>query len=538
MSLSERGEGGTIVLKNVLVSMMHNGKWKGLVTFLSLAGITLLLGDGVITPAISILSAVEGSIFIPGFENLSVTTIVLISIIISIGLFSFQRFGTEKIASSFGPIMVIWFISLSLVGVVSIIQHPIILKALFPYYGIDFLLHHGWIGFFLLGEVILCATGGEALYADMGHLGAKPIRNAWLFVFIALVLNYLGQGAFLISKPETRNILFEMFNSHFQILYIPFLILAITATIIASQAMISGVYSIVYQAINTGILPLLKINYTSTERISQIYISIINWLLMIAVIIVMLGFQESSKLASAYGLAVTGTMTITGIFMVWIFTIKQKYLNLGFSIFVLFIDVLFFGANLYKIPHGGFWSIIIALFPLTIILIYTHGNKKLYRSLPFTNSEEFTIRFKEQFNSSVKIKGTAMFLVRDYKLIPPYIIQTMFNQGIIYEDNILLSLKKSSRPYGVIYQFREDITTGLRFFEISSGYMEVLNIEQIISEIGTGIRVIFYGVEDIRARYFIWKTYSLFKQITPKFIQFYNFPSHLTHGIITKVDLK
>ncbi|HTP04177.1 MAG TPA: KUP/HAK/KT family potassium transporter, partial [Nitrospirota bacterium] len=325
MSLGKRGEGGTIVLRELLVPLLKSGRQVVLVTLLSFIGISLLIGDGVITPAISILSAVEGLLLIPGYETTSQTVLIIIAGIIAIVLFAFQRKGTEKVAGAFGPLMLLWFAALTISGTASIIQVPSVVKSVNPYYAFRFLYENGITGFFVLSEVILCATGGEALYADMGHLGREPIIRAWYFVFFALVLNYLGQGAFLIQHPGAKNVLFEMIFHQARFLYVPFLLLSIIATVIASQAMISGMFSIVYQGITTRIMPIFKVEYTSEERHSQIYIGVVNWFLLLAVLYIIKEFRESSKLAAAYGLAVTGTMTLTGIFMTWIFYLRKKF---------------------------------------------------------------------------------------------------------------------------------------------------------------------------------------------------------------------
>ncbi|MDP2158179.1 MAG: KUP/HAK/KT family potassium transporter, partial [Nitrospirota bacterium] len=319
MTLSRRGEGGTIVLKEILSSALRSPRAIGFVGMLAIIGVSLLIGDGVITPAISILSAVEGALLIPGLAGLSTTAIVMISALIAIGLFAIQSKGTERVAGAFGPIMVAWFCSLAFLGVWFIAEAPEVIGALNPARGIEFLIDNKLKGFIALSEIILCATGGEALYADMGHLGGKPIRQAWGGVFVALVLNYLGQGAYLLKHPEAKNILFEMMFHVSSVLYVPFLLLSIAATIIASQAMISGMFSIVYQGITTRMMPLFKVDYTSTERKSQIYLGTINWFMLISVLFIMFEFRESHKLAAAYGLAVTGTMTFTGLMMTWIF---------------------------------------------------------------------------------------------------------------------------------------------------------------------------------------------------------------------------
>ena len=371
MSLSRRGEGGTIVLKEILTSLLTSRRSITTVTIISIVGVSLLIGDGIITPAISILSAVEGAVFIPGFENLSTANIVLISALIAFLLFAFQRKGTEKVAGAFGPITCIWFISLALVGIASISEAPGVLKAFNPYYAFKFLAENKIAGFISLGEIILCATGSEAMYADMGHLGGKPIRQAWAGVFIALTLNYLGQGAFLLTHPETKNILFEMVFHYIRVLYVPFLLLSIAATIIASQAMISGVFSIIYQGITTRLMPMFKVDYTSVERRSQIYIGSANWFLLLAVIFIMMEFQQSHRLAAAYGIAVTGSMALTGIVMSVIFHLQKKPLFSFLSVCVTLIDIAYLSANFNKIPHGGYWSLILASIPLGMIMLYT-----------------------------------------------------------------------------------------------------------------------------------------------------------------------
>ncbi|MBI4683688.1 MAG: KUP/HAK/KT family potassium transporter [Nitrospirae bacterium] len=537
MSLSKRGEGGTIVLKEILTPLLTSKKKMSLVLLLSIIGVSLLVGDGVITPAISILSAVEGSLLIPGLENLSKTTLVLIASLIAIVLFVFQSKGTEKVAGAFGPIMIIWFLSLATTGIASILEAPEVLQAFNPYWGIKFLKENSLSGFISLGEIILCATGGEALYADMGHLGGKPIRQAWVMVFVALVLNYLGQGAFLLTHPNTKNILFEMVFYYARSLYIPFLVLSITATIIASQAMISGMFSIVYQGINTRIMPMFRVQYTSEERRSQIYLGSVNWFLLISVLFVMAEFQESSRLAAAYGLAVTGTMTLTGIMMIWIFSLNKKPLLSMLSLFITLVDMAYLGANFYKIPHGGYWSLIIALIPFLLIILYKEGQKRLYKMMNFIPLEEFLLKFNRVYETTDKIKGTALFLIRDVKEIPFYITQTMFYHGIIYEDNIFVSILKRDDPFGITGFFKEDLAKGLRVFEIQMGYMEVVDIDEEFREAGIEERAVFYGLEDITTSNPIWKIFYFIKRNTATFIRFYRIPPKKLHGVLTKIEL-
>ncbi|HDZ88649.1 MAG TPA: potassium transporter Kup, partial [Nitrospirae bacterium] len=307
---------------------------------------------------------------------------------------------------------------------------------------------------------------------------------------------------------------------------------------IASQAMISGMFSIVYQGITTRIMPMFKVDYTSIEHRSQIYLSSVNWFLLLAVLFIMMEFRESHHLAAAYGLAVTGTMTITGIMMIWIFYLKQKPLLSLVCIFITLVDVVYLCANLSKIPHGAYWSLILALVPLSMIVIYTEGQKRLYRMIDFMPIDKFLPRFRETYKTTEKIKGTALFLIKDIKEIPFYITQTMFYHGILYEDNIFISITKRSDPFGVAASFKEDIAKGLRVFEIQMGYMEVINIEGILRKAGIQERTVFYGVEDISTNNPLWKAFFFLKRNTPTFIQFFKFPTKKLHGVMTRVRLR
>jgi len=537
MSLGRRGEGGTIVLRELLVPLLKSGRQVVLVTLLSFIGISLIIGDGVITPAISILSAVEGLLLIPGYEKTDQTVLIIIASVIAIALFSFQKKGTEKVAGAFGPLMLLWFTALTVSGTASIIHVPSVVKAVNPYYAFKFMYENGITGFFVLSEVILCATGGEALYADMGHLGREPIVRAWYFVFFALVLNYLGQGAFLMQHPDAKNVLFEMVFHQARFLYVPFLLLSIIATVIASQAMISGMFSIVYQGITTRIMPMFKVDYTSEERHSQIYIGFVNWFLLLAVLYIIKEFRESSKLAAAYGLAVTGTMTLTGIFMTWIFYLKKQFGRSALSFFVTVVTLTFLISNTYKIPHGGYWSIIIALIPFSIIMLYRTGQRKLYYALQPLPLDVFLLSYNQIYKASNKINGAALFFSRDAKEMPPYIIHTMFKNNIIYEDNIIVSIVKREDPFGITGFFKQDIAPGLRSFEIQMGYMEVPDVEEILREAGIHEKTIFYGVEDIIPTNIVWQIFSVMKRLTPNIVQFYKLPANKLHGVVTRVEL-
>jgi len=537
MSLGRRGEGGTIVLRELLVPLLRSGRQVSFITLLSFIGISLIIGDGVITPAISILSAVEGLLLIPGFEDTKQWILILIAGLIAIALFSVQKKGTEKVAGAFGPIMIVWFAALTISGIGSIVHAPFVVKAINPYYAMDFLIENGLPGFFVLSEVILCATGGEALYADMGHLGRAPIVRAWYFVFFALLINYLGQGAFVITHPDAKNVLFEMVFDQARPLYIPFLVLSIMATVIASQAMISGMFSIVYQGIATRVMPMFRIDYTSRERQSQIYIGSVNWFLLLAVLFIMFEFQRSSNLAAAYGLAVTGTMTLTGFMMAWIFQRRRKYWHAAVSVLVTMVNIAFLVSNTYKIPHGGFWSLIIAAIPFGLIMLFTRGQKKLYNALQPLPLDVFLLSYNQIYKAVNKISGTALFFAKDSKEIPPYVVHTMFKNNILYDDNIIVSIVRRDDPFGVTGYFKEDIAPGLRSFEIQMGYMEIPDVEEILRGADIKEKTIFYGVEDITATNIFWQVFSIIKKLTPNIVQFFKLPANKLHGVVTRVEM-
>lgn len=537
MSLSKRGEGGAIVLNQILQKLIKSSRAAMVYSFLTYLGVSLLIGDSIITPAISILSAVEGFHFIPGLGHLPQETILVITIVITLTLFVVQKHGTEKISAVFGPVMVIWFLALGLSGILEIFHSSFVLSAFNPVHGLKFLAQNNFAGFFVLSDVILCATGAEALYADMGHLGAKPIIQAWAIVFFALVLNYLGQGVFVLHNPEAHNILFGMVSSQSQHLYIPFLIISIMATVIASQAMISGLFSVVYQGINTHILPLFKIDYTSERLSSQIYIGAVNWFLMICVLIAILFFKESSRLASAYGLAVTGTITITAIMMNVIFFLRRKYLYLILSIGLLFMDLCFLVATSSKFMAGAYLPMVMAVIPFSLIVLYTMGHKALYKSLRPMPKDQFLPKYKEIYAESNKIKGTALFFARGIEQVPPYVVQTMFINNIIYEDNIFIYINKTDEAYGVSYDFI-NIAEGLRLFKINVGYMQIFSIEKILANAGIDEKVIFYGLEHIESGNVFWNIFAKIKKLTPSFTSFYNLPAHKVHGVITQVVMK
>lgn len=536
-SLSKRGEGGTVVLVQILLPYIKNTKVAAIIGALSYVGISLLIGDGVITPAISILSSVEGILLIPGYEQTPKYVLLFIAAGIALALFAVQKKGIEKVATAFGPIMVIWFFALGLGGAYYVIQSPEILKAISPVYALEFITEHPFVSFLVLADVLLCATGGEALYADMGHLGRLPILKGWIFASITLLLSYYGQGAFLIEHPQVATSpFFELYHQLVPSLYVPMLILTIAATIIASQAMISGIFSVLYQAMTTRIFPHFRVVFTSNELRSQIYVGSVNWFLFISVILMLFIFQESAKLAAAYGLSVAGAMSITGVLMSMIFFYQRAYMKMSVSIVAAVVSLLFFISCWLKIPHGGYWSLIIASIPLFIVLLYTQGQKRLYKALIPVDKDSFLREYEHTYETSSHIEGTALFFARKSGEIPAYIAKTMFKNGIVYERNIIITIITSNEPHGISSTLMP-LSEGMELLTIKPGYMENLNVETILREKNIFERTIFYGDEEIISHSFLWKVFAFIKDVSPNFVSFYQFPQEKLIGVSRRVEL-
>jgi len=322
-----------------------------------------------------------------------------------------------------------------------------------------------------------------------------------------------------------------------KMLYIPFLLLSITATIIASQAMISGIFSIVYQGITTRILPLLRIEYTSIHLRSQIYIDVVNWMLLFAVLLIIAIFRNSNNLTHAYGLAVCGTMMITGIMILWILILRGELIKSLLTVVVLLVTTVFLFSNFSKIPYGGYWSLLIASIPLGVILIYVYGQKKLATALQPVPIDDFLKQFNEIYNSINRISGSALFFARDFRRLPQYIPRIMFTNNIIYDDNIIVSVIGTEQPFGVTWGVTREIATGLSIFEIYLGYMEIVDIGAILKEAEIDEKTIFYGMEDIITTHPVWRIFAAIKRITPSMVQFYKLPSDKIHGVVTRVEL-
>ncbi len=537
MSLGKKGEGGTIVLRELLNPLLKHDWSRQVLLVVTVVGVSLLLGDGVITPAISILSAVEGVPLIPGLEGVSQDRLVLLAALIAIGLFVIQRRGTDRVAFAFGPVMVAWFAALTVLGLIMIGRAPVVLQAVNPLLGVGFLVSNGIASFLILASVILCATGGEALYADMGHLGREPIRRAWSFVFPALVINYLGQGAFALTNPASSSILFEMVLSLSDLVFVPFVLLSIVATVIASQAMISGIFSIVYEGITTRLLPTLKVEYTSSALRSQIYIDVVNWMLLVCVLFVMLLFGESSRLASAYGLAVTGTMVLTGALITVIFLHRRRWALAALAGGITLIDGAFLCASLSKLETGGYWSLVIAAVPLGVILVFLAGQQRLHHAFQPVPLDQFLRQYRQVHDTMNRISGTALFFARDVQRMPPYIARTMFVNTILYQDNILVSIAVEDAPFGVVHGFKRNLAEGLRTFEVRHGYLEFVDIVWILRDHGIHEKAIFYGLEEIVTEHPVWRLFAVIKRNAPTFVQFYRLPADHLHGVSTRIEM-
>ncbi|MFZ6812999.1 potassium transporter Kup [Undibacterium sp. Rencai35W] len=442
-----RGEGGIMALTAMaLESVGKSSKWHFLLFVLGLFGAALFYGDGVITPAISVLSAIEGlEVATPAFSPY----VVPITLVVLIALYSVQHKGSAGIGRWFGPIMVIWFFALAAMGIYNIIKMPMILGALNPWHAVHFLTENRSLAFLALGAVVLAFTGAEALYADMGHFGPKPIRMAWfLIVFPALGLNYLGQGALLIDNPAAvANPFYSQLGAWS--IY-PLVALSAIATVIASQATISGTFSMTKQAISLGFLPRMKIIHTSSKEIGQIYIPAVNWLQLLVVVAAVVGFGSSSNLASAYGIAVTGTMLVTSLLTFFVIRYGWKYnpfLCFVATGFFLIIDVAFFSANVLKFFHGGWFPVVLGIIMFTIMVTWKRG-----RELVFENLKKHAIPLEDFLSSlfvspPIRVDGTAIFLRGEADGVPHALLHNLSHNKILHERVVFLTLHNKEIPW-------------------------------------------------------------------------------------------
>ena len=474
------GEGGTLALMALAQRAVSSGG--AAIVLLGIVSGALFYGDAVITPALSVLSAIEGIKLVTATFD---PYVVPLTVVILFALFAVQSRGTARVAAFFGPIMAVWFAVIAIAAITPILRHPEVLFALNPVHAVEFMLHHGIIGFVTLGAVFLAVTGAEALYADLGHFGKRPIQTAWLFIVLpSLALNYLGQGALLIANPHAvENPFFLMFPDW---ALLPMVSLATVATVIASQAVITGAYSLTRQAIQLGLLPRFEIRHTSESHSGQIYIPRINMLLLVAVTLLVLMFRSSSALASAYGISVTGTMVVTammGFVVIWKVWKWSPFAAAALIAPFLFLDLTFLSANLLKVVEGG-W-VPLALGAVVMLLMYTwrRGSRLLFeksRKLEFPLADLVSMLEKRP---PQRVPGTAVFLTSDPASAPTALMHSLKHYKVLHEKNVILTIETAPTP-------RIDPSERVRLEEISAtfsrvtlrfGFMESPNVPKTLA---------------------------------------------------------
>ncbi len=475
LRVDNRGEGG--ILSLMALTQKSIGRGMGVVFFAGIAGAAMFFGDASITPAISVMSAVEGvKLLTPAFDSY----VLPVSLLIIIALFSVQRHGTGKVSNFFGPITIIWFLAMGVGGFLYILKQPMVLQAFNPIYAVHFLADHGFISFTVLGSVFLAVTGAEALYSDLGHFGRRPIQIAWFYlIFPSLALNYLGQGALLITLPAAiENPFFLLYP---QWALIPMLVLATLATIIASQAVITGAYSVARQAMQLGFLPRMEIRHTSEKQEGQIYMPKINTLLLYSVLFLCLVFGSSSALASAYGIAVTGTFVASSIIAVYyIARVRKKGMAFALAVMspFLVIECVFLASNLMKVFDGGFVPLIFGLYFILLIVTWVKGTQYLIgKSRAMAIS---TIDLAEMLERDPPhiVEGTAIFLTSDPEHAPETMMQNLKHNQIMHEKNIILTITTAPVPRVPIENriSVEEISSRLMCIVINFGFMETPNV--------------------------------------------------------------
>ncbi|MGA2566575.1 MAG: potassium transporter Kup [Pseudolabrys sp.] len=439
------GEGGTLALMALASRALGGSRGGGIVILLGIISGALFYGDAIITPALSVLSAIEGlKVATPAFDDF----VVPITVAILIVLFAAQSRGTAKVAALFGPITLVWFAAIAVAGLWQIGQNLNVLLSFNPYYGVHFLLHHGIVGLFTLGAVFLVVTGAEALYADLGHFGRGPIRFAWLVVVLpALVINYLGQGALVLANPKAIENPFFLLYPEWALL--PMVALATAATVIASQAVITGAYSLTQQAIQLGLLPRLEIRHTSEALFGQIYMPRVNMLLLTGVLLLVALFRSSSALASAYGIAVTGTMVVTGMMAIIVISRVWRWPLIGALALILpflFIDLTFLSANLLKVVEGGWMPLALGAAVMAVMYTWKRGSRLLFEK---TRRQETPLEFlvaSLEKKPPVRVPGTAVFLTSDPLSAPTALMHSLKHYKVLHEKNVILTVETADTP--------------------------------------------------------------------------------------------
>lgn len=487
MKADNKGEGGSLALLALINRQSGGARWTWPIVLLGVFATALFYGDSMITPAMSVLSATEGLSYIDrGFTPY----IIPIALAILVGLFSIQSRGTAKVGMLFGPIMICYFTVLAILGLMHIVDNPaIILATLNPYNALQFFITDKFTAFIALGAVVLAVTGAEALYTDMGHFGRAPIGLSWsFFVLPALMLNYMGQGAMVLgAEPAQAAVLIS--DPFFQMMpdawRIPVVVLALLAAIIASQAVISGAFSLTQQAIQLGFMPRLRVEHTSARAAGQIYIPMVNWFLMVMVIILVLGFGSSSNLAAAYGIAVTGAMFIdTCLLSVVLFTLWKWPAWRALPILAIFfiVDIAYFGANLIKVPDGGWVPLVIGLVIFTMLTTWSRGRALMQARLN-DGAMPIPIFVKSAANSATRVPGTAVFLTSASDGVPHALLHNLKHNKVLHERVILLTVKIADVPYVPEAKLVDQQELGSGFYRLvlNYGFMQPVNVPEALS---------------------------------------------------------
>lgn len=472
MRADNKGEGGSLALLALLSRRGEKKRWTAGLTMLGVFATALFFGDAMITPAISVLSAVEGvqtinSDFLPFAMPTALAIIVL--------LFAVQRHGTTRVGAVFGPIMLLYFAVLTSLGFLSVIERPDVLRAFSPLWGLRFMFDDPWFAFLALGSIVLAVTGAEALYADLGHYGAKPIRLAWLLVaFPALMTNYLGQGALLLRSPEAvENPFYLLAGEEWRL---PLILLAVAATVIASQAVITGAFSVVRQAVQLGLVPRLTIRHTSRTAEGQIFVPAVNGLLCLSVIALVVVFRNSSNLASAYGIAVTGTMAITTLMLAVLLTQHwqwPRWLSWPLIAVLGVIDLTYFASNLTKLFDGGWFPVIVALVTFTLLTTWARG-RQLVRAQQEEAAMPVEVFVKSVGRGVHRIRGTAVYLTSAATGIPPALLHNLKHNQVLHENVLLTTVKVMNVPFvdGANRVDVEALGSGLKRVIVRYGFSE------------------------------------------------------------------
>ena len=513
MRADNNGEGGILALMAVAQRGVVGARLRAGLGLVGIAGASLFFGDGVITPAISVLSAVEGlQIVSPEFTRF----VLPISVVVIAGLFAVQVRGTGSIGRWFGPVMVVWFVVIAALGLMQIVQHPSILEAVSPHHAVRLCVSHGWLAFVALGSVVLSVTGAEALYADMGHFGARPIRVAWnAFVLPCLVLNYFGQGALVLAQPSALENPFYLLVP--EALRLPMVILATAATVIASQALISGAYSMARQCMQMALLPRMTVLHTSNTEEGQIFLPQINAILAVGVLILVLSFRSSDALASAYGIAVTGTFLCTSVLAMVVF--RRRYRWSRFAVVAVFgglfvVDTVFFAANALKIPEGGWVPLLLGLGIMAMMTSWNRGRELMLArwkqdSLPLLS---FLRRLPQ--SRTVRVPGLAVFLTGNPDYVPAALLHNLKHNKVLHEHVLFVTVANLDVPE-VAAGGRAEVTElapGVHRVALRYGFMESPNIPRDLEELGTAGRLHY---DPMQASFFLGRE-VLVRAMDPK----------------------